>query len=473
MSWSVAMTEEIEARLRAHLLRSDGQEDLCFALWRPSHGATRTTALIFDVLEPIEGDRLVHGNAGFMPAFVERAMQAAIDQDCGIAFLHAHPLGRGWQGMSRDDVAAERGLAPTVQGASGLPLVGLTLAGRDGGWSARAWSRVAPRTYERQWCETVRVVGDRLRVHFNEDLRPTPHHKPSQARTRDAWGPDAQAHVARLDVGIVGLGSVGSIVAEALARTGVKRVSLLDFQSIEDVNLDRTLHATQADVDTRMAKVAVAARAMQESATSDGFEVRSSEFSICEEEGFRLALDCDVLFCCVDRPWPRSVLNHLAYAHLIPVIDGGIHARQTSLGRLYGADWKAHVVGPTYRCMLCLGQYDPGHVGVEKNGDLDDPTYIASLDREHPLRASENVLGFSLGAASLEVLQFLLLSVGPLGAGSPGSQNYHFVTGKIDVDSRGCDPDCIFPERVATGEQFHSGTDDHPAAVRERNTRMA
>jgi hypothetical protein len=42
---SVAMTAATVDTLRAHVDRPDGQEDICLATYRPSTGATRTTAL--------------------------------------------------------------------------------------------------------------------------------------------------------------------------------------------------------------------------------------------------------------------------------------------------------------------------------------------------------------------------------------------------------------------------------------------
>ena len=470
MIYSAAMTEEVNEKLRAHLVRPDGQEDLCFGIWYPSCGRTRMTALLQQVIFPMEGDRNVHGNASFNPAFFDRALEQALKVGGGIAFIHSHPSA-GWQGMSRDDVKAETRLAPSVKGATGLPLLGMTLAARDGAWSGRLWEKAAPGTYNRRWCASVRVFGARLVGHFNDQLMPPPSHRHRQMRTASAWGAAAQSHLARLKVGVVGLGSVGSLVAEALARTGVQRIELIDYDTIKEHNLDRTLHATMDDVRKNRAKVDVSAKALRRGATAAGFEVEATDVSVCEEEGYRRALDCDVIFSCVDRPWARSILNYIAYAHLIPVIDGGILVSRTRRGMLRGADWKAHVVGPTHPCLLCLGQYAAEAVGADRQGDFDDPSYLESLPDTHPAKANENVFGFSLGLSSLEVLQFIMLTVGPLGLGASIAQNYHLITGTITADNRLCNAGCVFPDLIGTGERDHPGTGQHTVAEKARAER--
>lgn len=461
---SVAMAGEVDGAARRHLLRADGQEDLCFALWHPSQGRSRTTALIHQLILPLPGERNVHGNVSFEPAYFQRALALAAAQGAGLALMHSHPMGRGWQGMSDDDIVAEQGHAAAVYGATDLPFVGLTMAG-DTAWSARFWARTAPRTYPGQWCGSVRVVGRSLGLHFNRDLAPRPTATNEQVRTVSAWGPDCQADLARLRIGVIGAGSVGGIIAEALGRTGIEDVMILDFDVIEEHNLDRLVYATRADIGRP--KVEVLAEHLQARATASPFVAEQILAAVYEEEGFRAALDCDILFACVDRPWGRYILNLIAYAHLIPVIDGGIAVRTNRLGKLSSADWRAHTATVGRPCLHCLGQYDPGYVQTEREGMLDDPTYIAGLAKDHPLKARENVFAFSMACGSMQMLQMLNYVIAPLELSDPGPELYHFVGSFMEPpDIRACRPECVYPTLVATGD--HSGivaTGPHPPGL--------
>ncbi|HYT69429.1 MAG TPA: ThiF family adenylyltransferase, partial [Vicinamibacterales bacterium] len=445
------MSSAVHREAARHLLRKDRQEDLCFALWYPSLGRSRTSALVSELILPRDGDRLVHGNASFLPQYFERGLQKAAAAGAGLALLHSHPGSHGWQGMSDDDVRAEQGNAAAVRATTSLPFLGLTLAG-DQSWSARLWDKIQPRTYVRRECTHLRVVGEQLLPSFNDVLSPMPRFREHLRRTLSAWGEMAQADLARLHLGIVGAGSVGALIAEALARTGIGRITLIDFDRVEIVNLDRLLHATAADVGR--SKVDVLAAALRRSATAEAFTVSPLAYSVGEEEGFRAALDCDVLFSCVDRPWARSVLNFIAYAHLIPVVDGGIAVKVTRQGRLRAADWRAHIAGPTRRCLACLEQYDPALVAAEREGHFDDPRYIEGLPDDHPIRRNENVFAFSMATASLQVLQALSMIVAPLGIWNPGEQMHHFTTGRLDVvPPRGCESTCPYPPMTGHGDR--------------------
>src|SRR4029077_5584713 len=130
-----------------------------------------------------------------------------------------------------------------------------------------------------------------------------------QVATVSVWGERSQADLVRCRVGVVGLGSVGSLVNEALARLGIRDVTLIDHDHVEERNLDRTAGALAADAKKRSLKVEVAARHASAVATAGDFHVREVPVSVLTPEGLAAALDCDVLFSCVDRPWPRHLLN--------------------------------------------------------------------------------------------------------------------------------------------------------------------
>ena len=74
-------------------------------------------------------------------------------------------------------------------------------------------------------------------------------------------GPEAMARLAESHVAVFGLGGVGSWAAEALVRGGVGTLTLVDFDSVSESNLNRQLFALNSTLGKPKALVA-AARAM-------------------------------------------------------------------------------------------------------------------------------------------------------------------------------------------------------------------
>ena len=62
------------------------------------------------------------------------------------------------------------------------------------------------------------------------------------------YGMDAAERIRNAHVGVVGIGGVGSWVAEALARSGIGRLTLVDLDHIAESNINRQVHATTASV---------------------------------------------------------------------------------------------------------------------------------------------------------------------------------------------------------------------------------
>ncbi len=291
-----------------------------------------------------------------------------------------------------------------------------------------------------------------MKITHHPVLAPEPEPRASQVATASAWGEEAQAIMAQAHVGVVGLGSVGSVVAEALSRMGVPELTLIDHDVMDERNLDRTLGATQADVLAELKKVEVAARGTWLSHTGEPFRVRPVPLSFLSEQGLAVALDCDILLCCVDRPWPRFVINGLAYSHLIPVVDGGIMARVNEAGKPLHIDWRVHAVGPERPCMVCLGALRRGDAALDREGQLDNPDYIQGLPPEEQARFSRrNVFAFSLSVAAHQVLQAVGVLTEMPRVGATGPQAYHCYPGKMEVlPVTECELNCEFEALTAS-----------------------
>ena len=440
--------QEGKEHLLHHYVGGREQEELCFALWHQSTGVRRKTAIIYKLIKPKRTERSLHGNASFEPHYLSRVIREAKRQEAGVAFLHSHPT-PGWQDMSWDDIIAERDVISYPARVTKHPLVGLTI-GRDGYWSARWWEK-SEKEVKRFWCDKVRVVGRKsYRIYRRPDSCRKNEWSARLRRTEDSWGRSFQENIEALKVGVVGIGSIGSIAAEAFARMGVGSLTLIDGDKVEEHNLDRLLYGTIGQIGKK--KIDIAAEALKDHATNGNFTVYRVGMEIQHTAAYRAALDCDIILSCVDRPIGRDVLNYIAQAHLIPVIDAGVAVEAYRNPRkFFSAHWRAHVVTPEHQCLRCTGQYNSGDVVAELDGSLADPTYIKGLE-DSGIRQNMNTFPFALGAASLQVNLALRYLLGASWWPELSRQEFQFTKGVITREDRHCDEGCNFRRLIAAGD---------------------
>ncbi|MCC7134494.1 MAG: ThiF family adenylyltransferase [Gemmatimonadales bacterium] len=318
------------------------------------------------------------------------------------------------------------------------------------------------------------MIGDTLSVTFDDNLAPRPDTAAAQVRTVNTWGDEIQATIARLRVAVAGVGSVGMDAAELLARTGIEHIGVFDFDTVETVNRDRLRGAGALDACLKRSKAHVARRLLAQASTALRAKHEFHELSICEPEGLRRLLDFDLIFSCVDRPWPRHVLNTIAYADLIPVIDGGLLAFRNSDGSFRNAYWRSAVVRPGRPCLVCLGQYDPGIVQVERDGSLDDPSYIANLPPDSPLRRRENVAGIAVSVTAALLQQFISYLAHPSGFGDPGPLRFNLRHPTlVEMGHGSCESGCPYQLTAGCGDARLDPSASHEAARKARRDRAA
>ena len=445
----VLLTAQVNQNACAHLLqhyrRGQVQEDLCFGLWTPSTGRHRETAIVTDILTPRRGERSLHGNASFSGSYLSRATKSAIKQGQGLAFMHSHP-GPGWQDMSGPDIRAERDRIADTARATGKPLVGMTV-GTDEHWSARFWKEDSARK-TRYWCKKVRVLKkDRLVIWRKPTTEARDRRK--QRRTIDSWGEQKQRDLEALRIGIIGLGSVGSIVAEGLARIGVRELVLIDDDLVEEHNLDRLLNAHKRDIGR--AKTVVAEKAIRRASTAESIAIINHRKKIQHREAYTAAKDCDILISCVDSPVARDLLNRTAYREGIPVVDGGVEIRKDPRnGNMNAARWKAHVAGPYSECLRCKGQYTSSDVMLELDGSWRDPSYIKGT--ESSSQGAENVFCLSLATGSELLNMAVRLVVAEAWWPAQSGIERNLVTGRTKTRKQICHENCTIHHDVWIGD---------------------
>jgi len=381
--------------LREKLLATAPLESAAILLAGHSIRPNSKRLLIRDI-EIVDSESCLAQNEGGVtvsPSFLAPRIKRARLEGWSFILAHSHPFSRAPKFSAVDD-ECERILMPTVFGrAAGRPHGSLVLGVK--GFDARINTEIN----HSEIVDELRQVGNTLRI----ERRESPQHIEEKRFDRNvrAFGVDGQRILASMQVGIVGLGGVGSLVAQQLAYLGVGSLVLLDPDKIDVTNLNRVVGATSKDVGR--AKVDVASDHVKRiSSQTRVMQIKGS--AIVAAEGSSL-LDTDVIFCCTDSHGSRAVLNQIAYQYFIPVFDLGtrIDARDGVVTDITG---RAQMLAPGLACLVCQNLLDPEEVRRDSLSEQErqrDP-YIVGSPEPAPAPA---VISINGTIASLGVTMFL------------------------------------------------------------------
>jgi tRNA threonylcarbamoyladenosine dehydratase len=138
---------------------------------------------------------------------------------------------------------------------------------------------------------------------------------------RRLYGVAAYAHVRQARVAVVGVGGVGSWTAEALARSGVAELTLIDLDHVAESNINRQVHALtpsigQAKVQALKERIAL---------IHPGCVVHTLEEFVDEDNASALlgAQPLDGVVDCCDQVRAKAAVAVWAQAQDLPVVSVG------------------------------------------------------------------------------------------------------------------------------------------------------
>ena len=131
-------------------------------------------------------------------------------------------------------------------------------------------------------------------------------------------GPEAMARLAKSHVAVFGLGGVGSWAAEALVRGGVGTLTLVDFDTVGESNMNRQLFALNSTLGKPKALVA-AARAADINPDIRVFP-RVERYA-AETRDALLSADYDYILDAIDIVTSKLDLIQSAHALNIPIVS--------------------------------------------------------------------------------------------------------------------------------------------------------
>jgi hypothetical protein len=263
------------------------------------------------------------------------------------------------------------------------------------------------------------------------------------------FGKSGQALLAKCRVGIIGLGGIGSLVAEYLARLGVGEFWLVDDDDVEESNLSRIVGASMADARAKVAKVEVAKRLILQA--NERAKINLIPKDVARESVAKELTSCDYLFLAADSMRARLVFNALVHQYLIPGVQLGSKIRSNGAGALVDVMSANRPVRPGRGCLWCNQLIDASELAKEAKTDEERKAQAYGVGEPNPSVISLNAIS-AAHAANDFMLDYLGLRPEP---STFYYEHFHLLKGKQSLVEPRRDREC--PECSQTGLRYGRG----------------
>lgn len=158
-------------------------------------------------------------------------------------------------------------------------------------------------------------------------------------------GEEGQEKLLNSKVLIVGMGALGTVLANHMVRAGVGHVRFIDRDYVEESNLQRQMLFDEQDVEQRLPKAVAAERKLNQ--INSEINVQSIVSDITAANIDQYADDVDLILDGTDNFQTRFLLNDYAFNKGIPFIYGGAVS-----SRGMQAAFNPNLKTPCLRCLF-------------------------------------------------------------------------------------------------------------------------
>src|SRR3989440_6313494 len=366
------------ARLRASILEDLSREHFAVLLGKTQKIDGYTIINVIDLLFPARSD-YAQQSVAFLRIrkdFIHKALvelTGRYDVDT-IIDVHTHPFSQGGVAFSATDDGDEQTFFQFLnQKFAGIHYASIVFA--QSKYSARVWtfssgSILARKAQLKTQTSPENLASADFRENTDEQYEKTAVTGGEGFFNRStlALGLDVMRTIMHDQViSIVGVGGLGSIVAEHLIHMGFHEINLIDPDLLEVSNLNRVVGAYYEDAEQKRSKVDVVKRHLTK--INPKATVLACKRDVHDKEMESVVALSDWIIVATDNHSSRLRVQELSVQYFVPLLSVGVNitVKENKIEDMSGEVITARV--GDWLCLNCLKRINPIKVASERHPD--------------------------------------------------------------------------------------------------------